>query len=317
VPLSFIFRWLWHFGREGDCFIMENFVDKVVRHESLFCDNNVLQIEPLGGGFVNRAYKITTDHKTYFLRINSAQYQHLNLNLSQEFQALSLANTRQIVPKPLVYNEDMGYLLLEYLPSKKVEIQEFRDVDNLTKLFEKLRQIHQMQTVDRRCNAYHLIENYIIGARQAGVSIPVGFDGLLSRMREIEQNKAGEANRFCHNDFYPLNILKSGQDYYIIDWELCGVGDIYFDLAIFPSIYRYTIEQEMQLLETYFGESKVGEEHLGILQDMKYVNVLREAAWAYYHSGLNIQFETHAFDYAGHAARTVDKLMTGENSLGI
>lgn len=296
---------------------MKDIVDKIIQQEPLFCAHVDIQIEPLEGGLVNHAYKITTNNKEYFLRINSAQYQHLNLNLPQEFQALSLASTKQIAPKPLTYNEKTGYLITEFLPSEKVEIQEFRNIDNLAKLFEKLRQVHQIQTVTRKCNAYNLIERYIIGARESGVPIPVGFDSLLNRMREIEQSRAEEAHHFCHNDLYPLNILKSGQEYYIIDWELCGVGDIYFDLAIFPSIYHYTITEERQLLEAYFGVGEVGEEHLSILQDLKYVNVLREAAWAYYYSGLNIQFETHAFDFAGHAARTVEMLMTGENSLGL
>jgi thiamine kinase-like enzyme len=299
---------------------MIDVVEKIVQREKLFCGDGDIRIEPLAGGLVNHAYKISTDSAEYFLRISSAQYKHLNLDLAQEFQALSLASAQRIAPKALSYDEGIGYLVLEYLPSEKVNIQEFRNPENLARLFEKLQRVHQFKTVDRRCNAYYLIERYIAGARQAGVSVAAEFDGFLKRMREIEQSRAEnveETHCFCHNDLYTINVLKSGQEYYLIDWELCGVGDIYFDLAIFPSIYRYTQDQEVQLLEAYFGKGKVGEEHLVALQDLKYVNVVREAAWAYFYSGLGIQFETHAFDYAGHAARTVEKLIAGENSLGI
>jgi thiamine kinase-like enzyme len=286
----------------------------------LFLGNEGVQIEPLEGGLASHSYKICTDDKEYVLRINSPQYKHLNLDLALEFQALSLASAQQIAPRPLSYDKGVGYLILEYLPSEKVSIQEFRNPENLARLFEKLGRVHQFQTVDRECNAYYLIERYIAGARQAGVSVPLEFDGFLKRMRNIQQSRAenvDQTNCFCHNDLYPINILKYEQEYYLIDWELCGIGDIYFDLAIFPSIYQYTNDEERQLLEAYFGEGEVGEEHLAVLQDIKYVNVVREAAWAYYYSGLDIRFGTHTFDYAGHAARTVEKLIAGENSLGI
>lgn len=87
---------------------------------------------------------------------------------------------------------------------------------------------------------------------------------------------------------------------------LCGDGDVRIEPLAGGLV-----------LEAYFGKGQVGEEHLAVLQDLKYVNVVREAAWAYFYSGLGIQFETHAFDYAGHAARTVEKLIAGENSLGV
>ena len=295
-------------------------VQEIIQRDNLFLGNRGVQIEPLEGGLANHAYKISTDGKEYVLRINSPQYKHLDLDLALEFRALSLASAQQIAPTPLSYDKGVGYLILEYLPSEKVGIQEFRNPENLARLFEKLRRVHQFRTVDRKCNVYYLIDRYIVGARETGVSVPLEFDGFLKRIRNIQQGRAENMDQthcFCHNDLYPINILKHGHEYYLIDWELCGIGDIYFDLAIFPSIYQYTSDEEMKLLEAYFGEGEVGEEHLVVLQDIKYVNVVREAAWAYFYSGLDIRFETHTFDYAGHAARTVAKLIAGENSLGL
>ena len=299
---------------------MIDVVEQIIQHEELFSENEDVHFDPLGGGLSSHAYKVrTSEDKMYFLRISSPQYKHLDLDLAQEFQALSLASERRVAPKPLSCNEEIGYLILEYLPSEKVTIQELRNTENLARLFEKLRKVHQFGTVARQCDVYYLIERYVIGAREFGVPVPSEFDGLLERMREIQQSRVESAKTrcFCHNDLYEINVIKSEQEYYLIDWELCGIGDIYFDLAILPSIYHYTEEEEVQLLEAYFGEGEVGDEHMAVLQDIKYVNIVREAAWAFFYSGLDVQFETHTFDYAGHAARTVEKLITGENSLKI
>jgi fructosamine-3-kinase len=64
---------------------MVDLVHEIVQQEKLFCGNRDVHIEPLEGGLVNHTYKISTDNKAYFLRISSAQYKHLNLDLAREF----------------------------------------------------------------------------------------------------------------------------------------------------------------------------------------------------------------------------------------
>ena len=189
---------------------MIHVVEEIIQREKLFCGNDGVRIEPLEGGLASHAYKISTGNKEYFLRINSPQYKHLHLDLAREFQALSLAGAQQIAPKPLSYDKEIGYLILEYLPGEKADIQEFRNAQNLARLFEKLGRVHQFRTVDRRCNAYYLIERYVTGAREAGVSVPFEFNGFLERMREIERSRAENIEQthcFCHNDLYTINIL--------------------------------------------------------------------------------------------------------------
>ena len=292
-------------------------VEDIIQHDSVFRDAGDIHVEPVKGGFANHVFKIQTETKHYFLRINSEQHNYLRLDLKQEFQALSSAAVQQIAPVPIAYNTEKGYLLLEYIHCQPMTIHEFKDIANLKQLFVKLKKVHQIRGIQRICDAYHLIERYIEGARHRKVTIPSHFDEFLKQVSAIQHQRQRDlayTQKFCHNDFYPFNIVKSHDDYVIVDWELCGIGDIFFDLAIFPSIYTYTEAEERALLHTYFDDQNA-DRHFDILQQMKFVNVVREAAWAYFYTGLQVQFATHDFNYARHAEFVLGKLMEGKNSL--
>lgn len=99
----------------------------------------------------------------------------------------------------------------------------------------------------------------------------------------------------------------------IVCRRLGVAGDIFFDLAAIPFSNRFTEQQEMNWLQSYFGYYE--EEQYAILQDMKYMNMLREYSWGLLYSGLAKGQLNHNFDYYAHARHVIERLQQGFNQL--
>lgn len=101
----------------------------------------------------------------------------------------------------------------------------------------------------------------------------------MQRVEDIAYKRSGDKaynNKFCHNDSFTCNMIYSNNNLQVIDWELSGYGDVFFSLAIIPFFNRFTKPQEKAWLKLYFGHYE--EEQYMILQDMKFMNMVREVA---------------------------------------
>nr|WP_307412240.1 phosphotransferase [Breznakia pachnodae] len=68
----------------------------------------------------------------------------------------------------------------------------------------------------------------------------------VSELEEKEKNyilnflqSLPNGNNLCHFDFHPRNILKTKNDFYIIDWALAAKGDLNSDIARTIIILKY------------------------------------------------------------------------------
>lgn len=268
--------------------------------------------EPLNGGFANNTYKVEVDGKFYVLRINSKQSDFLGLDRLLENQATYKAYTMGIAPKVFLEDSTSDYLITEFTSGHGLSEQEMHDPLILERIIGILKKINSITGIDRKCSLFNLIENYIKGAVKLNVKLPIGLPGFLERVEQIREyrSKDKENNfKFCHNDYFPFNMLYDGQDLKVIDWELCGYGDVFFELATLSFFNKFSKEKEKFILKTYFGYSD--DEQLRILHDMKFVCMVREVAWALLYAGMNLETVNHNMDYYGHAVYVTERLEQG------
>ncbi len=57
----------------------------------------------------------------------------------------------------------------------------------------------------------------------------------------------------CHNDPWPGNLLDTGRNIYIIDWEYSGMNDPLWDLGDLSVEAGFAPEQDMAMMEAYYG----------------------------------------------------------------
>ncbi|MDR1668845.1 MAG: phosphotransferase family protein [Oscillospiraceae bacterium] len=265
---------------------------------------------PLSGGLTNTTYKVTAGGTPYVLRINGHQNDFLRLDRSEEAAATRKANALGIAPA--VLEDSPEYLITEFKPGRmltrlKVHMPEF-----IRKIAAILRLAHTVTGVGRDCSPFYLAEQYLDGARRLGLEFP---DGLNACLREVERiqtraaRAAGYTRRYCHNDVYTINILEHNGELCLIDWELSGMGSVFFDLATVSSVNHFSDEEDALLLEEYFGA--VEGEHTELLRDMKVMNMLREVAWALLHHAMQTKSPNPQFDYYKNAVRFLNRLKDG------
>ena len=103
-----------------------------------------------------------------------------------------------------------------------------------------------------------------------------------------------KAKKSCHNDLLNANFLIDDH-IYVLDWEYAGMGDVFFDLANFSDHHELSDDQDLWLLECYFGE--VTDKQTAHLKCMKVMSDFREALWTLVQIGIS----ELDFDYRGYA----------------
>ena len=119
---------------------------------------------------------------------------------------------------------------------------------------------------------------------------------------------------YCHNDAFAHNmILSPDGSLKILDWELSGRGDIWFDLATLSFSCGFNHATEQVMLELYFGYSD--DEKMKTLAGIKFVCMIREIGWALMHTALNRNKPVPGTDYSDFANAVLNRLQNGYLSL--
>ncbi|MCL1806908.1 MAG: phosphotransferase family protein [Oscillospiraceae bacterium] len=253
---------------------------------------------PLNGGMSNTTYKVFADGVPYAMRINGGQNDYLLLDRLEEAEAIRKAHALGIGMEVLAGTSE--YMVTEFFPGQVLTEEKARQPEVIEKIADILRKAHTITGVNRVCSPFDLVGRYLDGARKLNAGWPDGLDDVLREMDAI-QNRASKVEHYteayCHNDAYAVfNFLENESgELRLIDWELSGVGSIFFDLATVSFHNKYDEAMDTLLLERYFG--RVEDEFAGLLWDMKYMNMLREISWALLHHAMEAKSVNHDLNY--------------------
>lgn len=274
--------------------------------------NEFLSLENLNGGLCNQTYKVQTKQSTYVLRINSRQNEYLNLTRRSEVEVMKKANSEGLAPKVIHSYNPEQFIVTEFLEGRMLEKNDLKSDNIKGMIMDRLKRIHRIEGKSRTCTPYDLIHGYLKGADQFQVKHPDGLNRILHRVEKIAQKRNNDKeynNKFCHNDSFLCNMIYTGQQLQIIDWELSGVGDIFFELTLIPFTNQFSETDEREWLKLYFGY--FDEEMFHIFQDMKFVSMVREVAWGMFYSGLTKGESHNDFDYYNFAEYCIQRIENG------
>ena len=267
--------------------------------------------EPLNGGYVNFTYKVQVNGQYFALRINGKQNDHLGLSSLEEIEAIRIAGEMEIAPRVLPQSTST-YLITEFIDAHLLKHEEICHPSMICNAVEVLKKIHRIQGVDRKFSPFDLVNKHLEGMKSLGVSFPNALDECLREVDVIHkrwENTAQYRKAYCHNDYYTYNILNANGKLYVIDWELSGEGDIFFDLATLSYSNAYTEALDTHLLQCYFGA--VEDEYYAALRDMKYMNMLRDATWGLLHAGMEENVINHDLNYLDYGMGVLKRLQEG------
>jgi thiamine kinase-like enzyme len=196
-------------------------------------DDNLktLKVRSLTSATRHFVYKFELAGKTYILKQftkknDVGQRTDLDNNLNYFENELQIfKNNWDFVIVSSFIDKSNKVIIQEYFTSKTLNkvLETIRNVDKspctvLKILAEKIKKVHQKTDT--------IVQPFMVGNLKTNILLVDYYKDYV---------KSWEGNHFIHGDFTGRNILLKKQDNNydarIIDWELSGIGDIYFDLS--------------------------------------------------------------------------------------
>jgi thiamine kinase-like enzyme len=228
----------------------------------------------------------------------------LGIDREHEYQAARVAGELGIAPEVVYFIRPEGYLVTRFIAGRPILPEELRKPDNIRQVVEALHKLHSLPNIPGVFNSFQVVRDYTEIARSYDVQFPDDFDWLIRQMNEAESalNTSTLTLHPCHNDLLNANFLL-GDRPYILDWEYAGMGDIFFDLANFSNNHELTADEDILLLDCYFGEED--SRNLAHLNVMKIMSDFREAMWGQVQQGIS----DLDFDFREYADKHFARLM--------
>jgi len=282
--------------------------DEAVARVPQWADASDLTISPLAGGITNTNFRVDTGGKSFALRIAGADTEMLGIDREHEHAANLAAGKLGIAPEVIYVIQPEGYLVTRFITARPFAPEEITQPENICRVMELVRKIHSMPEIPGTFSVFRTIENYAEIAHRYNVEFPENFTWLIERMNEAEAALMTNPAplRPCHNDLLNANFLINDR-VYVLDWEYAGMGDVYFDLANFSDHHELSDDQDLWLLECYFGE--VTDQQIAHLEIMKAMSDLREAMWAQ----VQIAISELSFDFSGYANKFFARVLESVN----
>jgi thiamine kinase-like enzyme len=208
---------------------------------------------------------------------------------------------------PAILHHQPGILVLDYIDAPPLTAEALGRPGMLDRVVRLVRDAHC--TVGRHLRGpaamfwvFHIVADYAATLQAAGSVHRHRLPGLLDTVPVLEQSAGPFEIVFGHNDLLASNILDDGQRLWLIDWDYGGFNTPLFDLGGLASNNRLSAEEQIAMLETYYGEPA----DKGLrrrYQAMKCTALLRETLW----SMVSEIHSTIDFDYAAYTAENLGR----------
>ena len=225
------------------------FLKDVVRSENF-------GVERLSGALTNVSYKLTTEAGVYVLRLAGDGTSNF-VDRTAEGHNARAAAAAGINAEVLYFDTGEGTMLTRFVEGTSMDGEGFsRDPRSPSRAALALKRMHGAGRVFKsRFDAFAMIDGYIDLLNRLRMSLPEDFYEVGREAEAVRRvlEAAPMPLAPCHNDPWPGNLLDTGKDIYIIDWEYSGMNDPIWDLGDLSVEAEFGPEQDQAMMETYYG----------------------------------------------------------------
>ena len=231
------------------------------------------------GGMTNHSYKVTRpDGQEYLMRIPGEGTEEMIVR-SDERKSTDLA-CRLGIDSPLLFFGDDGRKVMRFIHDPQPMSEEvMRRKENLIQAAAIFRKLHTCgEDTGVPFEVFEMADLYERIIREGGVAFYDDYADVKQTVMDIkaEVDRNGQAPRVpCHNDSLVGNWVLDGEGkLYLIDWEYSGMNEAMWDLSCLSIEAEYTPENDMQLLDAYYGREATVEERKRFAAAKLYVDYL-------------------------------------------
>jgi thiamine kinase-like enzyme len=259
----------------------------------------------LDGGITNRNFLVEVDGARFVVRVPGANTHLLEIDRGVEREANTRAAGLGIAPEVVAFVEPEGALVTRFVDAEPLRRDAMTEPATLARIAALIRSFHESGPLAREFDAFSVPSRHLAAAAGHDVAVPDAYERVPSLAQRIARafSASAEPRCACHNDLLDANFLRGHDRLWLLDWEYSGMNDRYFDLANLAVNNGFAPEDELALVETYFG--RVTERRVARLRLMKILSDAREATWALVQVGVS----TIDFDYEGYAQQHLDRLL--------
>jgi len=236
-------------------------------------------------GLTNENYLVRLNGEELVVRIASPNAARLGIDRFAERSALLAAEVTGLGPEIVHYSLPHGHLVtrrIQAMPFEEIP-EVYRSEHTAERVVSAAKRVHALPSAEHRFDPFERIRQILDEARSLRFGLPQVSNQLALKLDVIRDrwHRAGEeGDVLCHNDLFAGNLLNA-QPIRILDWEFCGMGDPYFDLAtLVVSCGENTpLPQHLQdvILETYTGTAD--RQKRARLRDMVFVVRFHAGCW--------------------------------------
>ena len=246
--------------------------------KEVFEDGEWKDIERLGG-MTNHSYKITRkDGKEYLVRLPGEGTEEMIVR-SDERKSTELA-CKLGIDAPLYYFNDDGRKVMGFIHDPQPMSEEvMRRKENLVQAAEIFHKLHTCgENTGVRFEVFEMADLYEKIIRDGGVAFYDDYEEVKQTVFDIkkEVDRDGEAPRVpCHNDSLVGNwVLDGDGKLYLVDWEYSGMNEAMWDLSCLSIEAAYSEENDLELLNAYYGREATIDEKKRFAAAKLYVDYL-------------------------------------------
>lgn len=210
--------------------------------------NKITSLESIGG-LNNNNFKLCYKNENYFVRICKDNI--FPKNPSNELSILKKAYELNLCTYPLYFDNTNGNMLTPWIYGTMPTEVQSNSKYIIRELIIKLKAFHKLEC-NIIFNPFNEIRNRISLCRKHNIILPDFFSKLINKLNILENDLCrSQLLGLCHNDLNPSNILLTENNLFIIDYELSGINDVFFDLATIAWLINDSSRKT--LLKEYFG----------------------------------------------------------------
>ncbi len=214
---------------------------------------DIRNVSPIKGGMTNKSFSFTFKGGQYIYREpgkNTVGY----IDREREKFALKIAKGLGIDKSYFHQDETNGWKISYYINT--TEPFDFTNEEHLKKLCAHLHALHQSgikcgSEFDFFIEADKLIDRLKLVDAWAAADVLQLRNSMLKVWEDIK--KDNWPVQLSHNDIYSDNLLISGDDLYLIDWEYGGDTDIGYDISKLFSVECGTLDDIENNVEKYLA----------------------------------------------------------------
>lgn len=270
------------------------------------CWRGDIGIESLDGGITNHNFKVRDagDNSVYVVRLGADIPVH-HISRVREVAAGQAAHAAGISPQ-IVHAAD-GVLVMRFIDGKTLTPGDVANRAMLERILPLVKACHTNVSDHLRGSApffwvFHVLRDYAASLRDANSSHLARLPELLHASDSLHSASAPFDIVFGHNDLLAANLIDTGDQLWLIDWEYAGYNSPLFDLGGLASNNGLSEADERWLLDAYY-ETAATDDLWRRYQAMKCASLLRETFW----SMISELHSTIDFDYAAYTAENLER----------